>query len=453
LLVACSTAMVLSPILVLLQIPDMKVQKSQSLSAFGGINFVFDYLKKRNISSLFNSHLPALKAQSKYSWNDIICSLLSIYLCGGDCIEDLQTHLKGHFHKNPYIKLPSPDTVLRRISQLSDDNVVCRTKRGNTDHTYNNNHSLAQLNTLLLKQLGAFKADELTLDYDNTIIFNEKSDSRMTYKRDYGYQPGVCTINEEQILFIESRNGNSDAKSFQQDTLTRMFDLLERSAIRKADHFRADAASYQYDVVKLLDTRVKYFYIGCRNSYVEKYFPQVTAWEKLSDNCNEKMQVGEIWIEPFKNQARKDGKQPKMYRLIIKRTPKTDGQINLITQDAFDYRAILTNNKELCAVELAQFYNHRGNMERQFDILKNDFGWNKMPFSTLQCNAVFLYLTAICRNLYASIIAYFSERVKGLRSSDRVKKFLFRFIILPSKWIERSRQKQLRVYGQLNFYP
>lgn len=90
-------------------------------------------------------------------------------------------------------------------------------------------------------------------------------------------------------------------------------------------------------------------------------------------------------------------------------------------------------------------------MEKQFDILKNDFGWSKMPFSKLETNTVFLYLTAICRNLYNKIITTFSQRVKVLRPTDRIKKFLFRFIILPAKWIKRSRQYQLRVYGKISF--
>ena len=54
-----------------------------------------------------------------------------------------------------------------------------------------------------------------------------------------------------------------------------------KNNIRKPDHFRADAASYQYEVVKLLVETVKYFYIGCRNSYVEKYFEKVTNCTKI----------------------------------------------------------------------------------------------------------------------------------------------------------------------------
>lgn len=421
----------------------MKILNSKSISAFGGINFVFDFLENNKFGDLIKEHLPSLKPQSQYSWTDVFYSILAIYLCGGDCVEDLQTHLKSHFKNNPFVKIPSPDTVLRRLMQLTQLNKECMTKRGSVTHLYNTNSALENLNILMLKKLNVFSADELVLDYDNTIIFNEKSDSKMTYKRNPGYQPGVCTINEEQVLYIENRNGNSDAKAFQVDTIMRLFGLLKAHGIRKPDHFRADAASYQYDVIKVLSNEVKYFYIGCRNSYVEKYFSQISKWETLYDDKQDFMEVGEIKIIPFQRQTNK----AKEYRLVVKRKLKKDKQLDIFTQDAYEYRAILTNNLDLTAKEIAQFYNHRGNMEKQFDILKNDFGWNNMPFSKLQNNMVFLYLTAMCRNLYKEIITYLSKLTKSLKPTFRVKKFLFRFIILPAKWVKQSGQNKLRIYG------
>lgn len=429
----------------------MKIQNRKSISAFGGINFVFEYLEQSRYGDLINTLLPTLKNQSKYKWSDIIYSLLSIYMCGGDCMEDLQTHLKSHFHNNPFIKLPSPDTVLRRLAQLSENHKLCSTKRGTVDHIYNTNALLENLCIALLKKQGVFDSNEIILDYDNTILFCEKNDSKMTYKSHSGYQPGVCTVNEQQVLYIENRNGNSDAKSFQADTLNRLFDLLRANHIRKADHFRADAASYQYDVISLLSKKVENFYIGCRTSHVEKFFSKITYWESIKDNCNETIEIGEINITPFQRQAKKLGETAEEYRLVVKRKPKKDGQYELFTQDAYEYRAILTNNKHYSACEIVLFYNHRGNMEKQFDILKNDFGWNQMPFSSLQNNTVFLYMTAICRNLYNKLIDYFSKKTKVLKPTYRIKKFLFRFIILPAKWIKRARQYQLQLYGQIHF--
>lgn len=429
----------------------MKIQNCKTISAFGGINFVFEYLKNNNYGSLYDRSLPRLKNQSRYNWTDIMNSLLAIYMCGGDCIEDLQTHLKPHFANNPYVNLPSPDTVLRRLSGLGLESDTCRTKRGSVDHTYSTNQTLGKLNIMLLKKMGAFKAREITLDYDNTIIFNEKSDSKMTYKRNPGYQPGVCTINEQQVLYIENRNGNSDAKSFQADTLGRMFKLLGDNGIKTINNFRADAASYQYDVIDLPDAHVENFYIGCRNSYVEKYFSQVPGWEPYIDGREGEMEIGEVYITPFERQAKKQGKSAKTYRLVVKRKPKKDGQLSLFTQDAYEYRAILTNDTGRAISQVVASYNRRGNMERQFDILKNDFGWDNLPFSKLYQNTVFLYLTAICRNLYHKVIQYFSTKTKHLKPTYRIKKFLFRFILLPARWVKRARQSQLILYGRLNF--
>src|SRR5690554_1804101 len=197
-----------------------------------------------------------MASQSKYSWKDIFYSLKSVYLCGGDCIEDLQTHLKTHFADNPLLKLASPDTVLRRLSELAEPTQTCKTKRGVVTHQYCTNSKLENLNIDILKRLGVFKSDKLTIDYDNTIVFNEKQDSKMTYKKDYADQPGVCTISEEHILYIENRNGNSGAKSFQANTRKRVFDLLESKKVKKSDCFRADAASYQFDVISLLQKKV-----------------------------------------------------------------------------------------------------------------------------------------------------------------------------------------------------
>jgi len=426
----------------------MKVLKSNPISPFGGINFVFEQLGILDIQASLSSHLPRIGKSSRYNWNDIFNSLLSVYFCGGDCIEDLQTHLRPHFRANPFLKLPSSDTVLRRLSQLSSPEQGCYTKRGSVNHRYSANDDLLSLNIAVLKKLNQLEGDSLTLDYDNTIIFNEKKDSQMTYKKNPGYQPGVCMVNSRYVLALENRGGNSDAKSFQDKTLKRVFEQMERQGAPRIKNFRADSASYQFDVIKLLEEHTKYFYIGCRNSYVEKYFKQVDQWRQL--DIDGPMEVGEIMISPFKKEY-KNGATPISYRLIVKRSPAPSKQLNLMTQDAYQYRAILTNNKVLTTEEVALFYNQRGMMEKQFGILKNDFGWQKLPFSALNKNTVFLYFTAIISNLYNYLVTIFSEKVKGLKPSHRIKRFIFTVIMLPARWIKQGRQQKLRVYSNMSF--
>ena len=428
----------------------MKVLQSPNISGFGGMNFVGAHFDRLGIGGFCNKSLPSFAPQSKYSWRDLFYSLCAIYLCGGDCAEDLNDHLKGHFKDHPLLAIPSADTLLRRMSELAVGAEKTRTPRGKIEHSYCTNGVLEDWMIGLLNATKALGSQELVLDYDNTILFCEKNDSKMTYKRQYGYQPGVATLNQEYVVYIENRNGNSDAKSFQSDTLQQLLDAWERNGGRMIDVFRADAASYQYEVIQLVKDRVKRFYIGCRNSYVDKYYRQITQWTETVDSDGQSYQVGSVSIKPFVKHSKTS--EVEEYRLVVKRRKNKTGQVSITTQDDYEYRSIITNDFERSDLQVAQLYNQRGAMEKVFDVLKNDFGWNNMPFSTLEKNHVFLILTAMVSNLYRILILHFSSKMEWLGSNFRLKKFIFRFMTLPAKWIQRGRQWHLRIYTD-KLYP
>lgn len=412
------------------------------------MNFVLNEFEKIGLGDFLESHLPVLSPSSVYNWKDIFYCFASIYYCGGDCIEDSKTVLSRQFTDNPLLNLCSPDTLLRRFKQLATPKEPCTTLRGRVAHHYNYNDALADLNIKWLKKCGAFNQGSNFIDYDNTIIFNEKQDSKMTYKRAYGYQPGVCFLNGNKVLFLENRNGNSDAKSFQNDTLNRLFSVLDKNNITNLDFFRADAASYQFQVIQILKSRVNNFYIGARRSYVEKYYTQIKNWQRAKDKKGEDILIGDIYFKPFAKHY-KNGDLPQTYRLLVKKKKRTDGQIDAFTQDSCQYHCVITNDFKQSTQEALERYYNRGAVEKQFDILKNDFGWNSMPFSNLSQNTVFLYFTALCRNLYIVILNRLSKTFKSLKKTYRIKAFIFHFIAIPAKWIKKSGQWYLRVYGTI----
>ncbi len=53
---------------------------------------------------------------------------------------------------------------------------------------------------------------------------------------------------------------------------------------------------------------------------------------------------------------------------------------------------------------------------------------------------------AMCRNFYLHLIRVFSKKVSFVKTTYRLKKFIFRFVIVPFKWIRQSRQKVLKLY-------
>lgn len=430
----------------------MKILNSPPVSSFGGLNFVIKEAIELNINRLLESYLPDLPKQSKYSWFDIIMSYWSVFFCGGDCAEDLSTNLRNSFKGNPYIKMPSPDRVLNRIKSLSVPPEFFTAKRGKKEHHFSLAEQLNRLNLKVLSRLTGFKKDNVVLDYDNTIIFTEKEDAERTYKKENGYCPGVGIIGDH-IVYIENRNGKSNAHILQHKTIERMTTLLNEAEIT-IDAIRADSASYTYDIIKAMEKAAKRIFVRARmTESIEKVISEIKDWKKI-DIGNDILLRGATTYIPFERNARGNKSKEaslKEYRIVVTKEARRDGQINLFTGEAYNYSVILTNDFELSNDQVVFFYNARGAKEREFDILKNDFGWNNMPFSKLEQNTVFLIIMAMCKNLYTHIIEKFSTIIKSLSPNFRIKKFIFRFICIPGKWIKSGRKKKLRLYGSVAF--
>lgn len=431
----------------------MKILNSSPVSAFGGLNFVIQEAIQLKINNLFNNNLPTLPKQTKYNWFDIIMSYWSVFFCGGDCAEDLAINLKEGLQKNPFINIPSPDRVLSRLKSLSDTPQFFTAKRGKTEHQFSLAQELNRLNIKMLSLLPEFQKDNVVLDYDNTLIFSEKADARLTYKKENGYCPGVGIIGKH-IVYLENRNGNSSAQVLQHETIERMTSLLQKAGVT-IDVIRADSASYTFEIIKAMEKSAKRIFIKARmTDTLEKAITNIKQWKEIKVGDTTVLFRGSTMFTPFERHARGNNAKTDSlneYRLVVTKEARRDGQINIFTGEAYNYSPILTNDFEMTDDEVVYFYNARGAEEREFDILKNDFGWNRMPFSKLEQNAVFLLIMAMCRNLYTHIIKKFSKKIKFLSSNFRVKKFIFRFICIPGKWIKSGGQSKLRLYGTYNF--
>ena len=69
---------------------------------------------------------------------------------------------------------------------------------------------------------------EYDFDFDHQFIETEKYDTKTTYKKFLSYSPGVAVINY-MIVGIENRDGNTNVRFNQRETLERIFKRLEAS--------------------------------------------------------------------------------------------------------------------------------------------------------------------------------------------------------------------------------
>ncbi|MBK8080504.1 MAG: hypothetical protein IPK25_09605 [Saprospiraceae bacterium] len=64
----------------------------------------------------------------------------------------------------------------------------------------------------------------------------------------------------------------------------------------------------------------------------------IEDWIKTKDQTGEDVYIGEIEYRPFAQQGNRDNK----YRLLVKKKLRKDGQLNMFTNESYDYHAIVT---------------------------------------------------------------------------------------------------------------
>ena len=69
--------------------------KSEKLSPFGGFFLSIEQFDS-NLSSVIDLPLGMRCRLYGYQYSEVIRSLMSVYFCGGSCIEDVTTHLMYH---------------------------------------------------------------------------------------------------------------------------------------------------------------------------------------------------------------------------------------------------------------------------------------------------------------------------------------------------------------------
>jgi hypothetical protein len=74
-----------------------------------------------------------------------------------------------------------------------------------------------------------------------------------------GYFPGVSTIGKH-IIHIENRNGNTNVKYKQADTLKNAYGLLKSKNI-KINRSRMDCGSFSKEIIQVVEQNSKFLYI------------------------------------------------------------------------------------------------------------------------------------------------------------------------------------------------
>ncbi len=415
----------------------MKVAISnENINSLGGLNFISNEFESIGMPSLITSILGNRSILATYEYSDIIKSIWMLFFAGGDCAEDIHTNLKQELSNVIGMTIPSADSILRLQKELSIEKEI-HISKANISNEFSKHAKLNQLNLEILLKTKTLIADKsYDLDFDNQFIPCEKYDARKSYKMKRGYFPSIATIGKN-IVYFENRNGNSNVKYKQADTLEASYKLLKDKGI-EINRSRMDCGSFTQEVVEMVEKHSKLFYIRAqRCPELTSQIKAVTKWKKVIIGFKE-VEICSIAYKPF-------GKE-KSYRYVVSRSVNKTGQTDVFQEDNFIYRAIISNDLVSTDEQVIEYYNQRGASEKIFDEMNNDFGWANLPFSFLEHNTVYMLITAMCRNFYLYILEKLSKKLPFLENTFRLKKFIFRFIVVPYKWIKRGGQETLKLF-------
>ena len=258
-----------------------KIQlKSDIITPFGGIFSIINLFHRLKLDKVIDGHLGNRVKLFGFQYSQIIESIFYLYLCGGTHIEDLNM-LGSHLEQMPGVDIPSPDTVLNGIKELTCEN-TCYTSDKGKRYEQNLNGKLNELMLELLLATGQLKAGLYDFDFDHQAIETEKQDTQCCYKGFRAYFPGIAQING-MTVGIENRDGNMPVKFHQADTLERYYKRLKDRGIA-IYRSRMDCGSYSEDIVRMVHSYSYLFYIRALSS--ETLREEIKKEDRL-ENCKD----------------------------------------------------------------------------------------------------------------------------------------------------------------------
>lgn len=419
--------------------------KSSHFQSFGGLNFMESDYRAFGFDALIEKHLGSRSLLAHYSYGDIIKHLLFLHASGGEVLDDINS-VREQMEDHPTLNICSADTIEYASQELKQATEIITTQQG-VRHSVNKKDAFNRLLPALCKQGKLLKSgkSKYTLDYDGHIVENTKRDHAATYKHTEGYYPVICSIHNLPV-YMENRKGNTPESYRQLEIIKQALTGLEELKIH-VNRFRADACCYERATIQYLESypcEVQYYIRAEMNSGLRMALEDETEWKSGM--------LGYKQIETCMiDYAAFGGKKP--YRIAAYRV-KTKGQPDLFGQDGYDYHAVITNDEKSTALEVIHFYNQRGcEGEHHFKELDYDFGWNKLPFETMEMNTVYMYMTIVDYLLFNVFKTAYGQKIAFVHTQMRLKAFTFHFVSLVSRWIKTGRQWILNIYTAKDYSP
>jgi len=105
--------------------------KSDKITPLGGIYYASKAFYALSLDKVINGTLGVHSSTyNGYQWNEIMSAMSDVFLCGGDCVEDVNRS-ECHLRESPEIQIPTSHTIGRVIKKCSHDDMEYKSSSGN----------------------------------------------------------------------------------------------------------------------------------------------------------------------------------------------------------------------------------------------------------------------------------------------------------------------------------
>lgn len=460
------------------------IRSNTKISPYGGAVPILKKIKEFGIPQVIRSTLGVRKKQSKYGYEDVFIAWILTALCGGTRLDHI-TKLKKKLNIIPGLKIPSHDTLGRVMKKLATENgrgeTISKDEKGKVTYTrYNDNIELNRMLIKATKRIGALKEGKsYTLDIDATFLASQcrGGESPLEFHGKNGFAPLVCLIGELPV-YISLRSGDAGARFLLTESLRMCLDLLEESKI-KVGRVISDAAGYSKAITEMLEARgikfvMRFPVTGGMPSFKESL--KNAHWRETEINTAEnnwKCEIADIQYQMYypkyisqptiqmrviairfptnktiiKTKSLEERKfmnkvKNKMCHLKdqkkLKQPPKKYTEIHWKEIEGYTYKFFVTNDFKSTSEGIVYEYNKRGDAERKFSYMKQEFGWRLPPFMWMNQNNVFLIVTSLANNIFVGIRNLFKIMIPQIKIKSRLKEFRLTFMDVACAYINRT---------------
>ncbi len=361
-------------------LPFKLVPTDETITPHAGLAVFGEFLRAMGVDEEVRRFLPRPGSGRGYAAWGFVQPLLLMLHAGGRSLEDVQVLQadRGLLELLQVRGVPSADAVgdfLRRLGRKGGPGLRRLHRR------------------VIARALGREDRTAYTLDIDATAIEAHKKEAAFTYKGFKGYMPLVGHLAENGlVLQHDFREGNEAPSDRNLPFLHACLEAMPRG--KRITAFRADAASFQKDLLDTLAGKGIAYAVGARLNPAVKAAIQAIppeAWRPFED--------GFLAETPHRMQAMDHD-----FRLIVFRRR---GQGSLFEEDPFARLTAVAAHREGSAEEVLTWYRARGeHSENRIKEIKIGFGLERMPCGQSQANAAFFSLGVLAYNLYKLFLVH-----------------------------------------------